>query len=79
MNLAREPEMGADVYRAPAVQCYIKNSHVRKTVIDSYRLMVAFIVLLMGVLHEMQRFIFMVSTKKERLKRSFEERRLCDF
>lgn len=21
MNLAREPEMGADVYRAPAVQC----------------------------------------------------------
>lgn len=25
MNLAREPEMGADVYHAPAVQCYIKS------------------------------------------------------
>lgn len=79
MNLAREPEMGADVYHAPAVQCYIKITMFVNcfTIID--RLMVAFIVLLMCVLHEMQRFIFMVSTKNERLKRSFEEQRLCDF
>lgn len=34
MNLAREPEMGADVYHAPAVQCYIKITHVRKLFYD---------------------------------------------